>query len=224
MRTSEMNSEGNLAAGEGRPFALHQTSGQKADFRGGHGAQGRNRTTDTRIFSPLLYRLSYLGTRGRRRFLKRDPGKCEPFSGKFAPRSQPRKMSEREKPGRPGGRVGGRPRGGPDGARIASLLLVQRILYWPARGLRPRRGARYGIAALQPAAQIHIGTTPRAEGTEFRSRRLAADRAFGPIGRPGITGLRHRNPPAPRRYSERIRPRADPARRAPLPGVWPAIR
>lgn len=25
------------------------------------GAQGRNRTADTRIFSPLLYRLSYLG-------------------------------------------------------------------------------------------------------------------------------------------------------------------
>lgn len=27
------------------------------------GAQGRNRTTDTGIFSPLLYRLSYLGTK-----------------------------------------------------------------------------------------------------------------------------------------------------------------
>ncbi len=26
-----------------------------------YGAQGRNRTTDTRIFSPLLYQLSYLG-------------------------------------------------------------------------------------------------------------------------------------------------------------------
>ena len=26
------------------------------------GAQGRTRTTDTRIFSPLLYQLSYLGT------------------------------------------------------------------------------------------------------------------------------------------------------------------
>ena len=25
------------------------------------GAQGRDRTTDTRIFSPLLYQLSYLG-------------------------------------------------------------------------------------------------------------------------------------------------------------------
>ncbi len=28
---------------------------------GGLGAQSRNRTSDTRIFSPLLYRLSYLG-------------------------------------------------------------------------------------------------------------------------------------------------------------------
>ena len=29
----------------------------------GAGAQGRNRTTDTRIFSPLLYQLSYLAAR-----------------------------------------------------------------------------------------------------------------------------------------------------------------
>jgi hypothetical protein len=29
----------------------------------GDGAQGQNRTADTRIFNPLLYRLSYLGTR-----------------------------------------------------------------------------------------------------------------------------------------------------------------
>ena len=28
------------------------------------GAQGRNRTNDTRIFSPLLYQLSYLGPTG----------------------------------------------------------------------------------------------------------------------------------------------------------------
>jgi hypothetical protein len=28
---------------------------------GNYGAQGRDRTTDTRIFSPLLYQLSYLG-------------------------------------------------------------------------------------------------------------------------------------------------------------------
>ena len=30
-------------------------------MRRGNGAQGRNRTTDTRIFNPLLYQLSYLG-------------------------------------------------------------------------------------------------------------------------------------------------------------------
>ena len=30
-------------------------------YRKGNGAQGQNRTADTGIFSPLLYRLSYLG-------------------------------------------------------------------------------------------------------------------------------------------------------------------
>ena len=30
--------------------------------KGGDGAQGRNRTTDTAIFSRMLYQLSYLGT------------------------------------------------------------------------------------------------------------------------------------------------------------------
>jgi hypothetical protein len=29
--------------------------------KGVNGAQGRNRTNDTRIFNPLLYQLSYLG-------------------------------------------------------------------------------------------------------------------------------------------------------------------
>ena len=31
-----------------------------------NGAQGRNRTTDTRIFNPLLYQLSYLGMARKR--------------------------------------------------------------------------------------------------------------------------------------------------------------
>ena len=33
-------------------------------YRKNNGAQRRNRTTDTGIFSPLLYRLSYLGIWG----------------------------------------------------------------------------------------------------------------------------------------------------------------
>ncbi len=36
------------------------------DFLLFHGGQGRNRTTDTRIFSPLLYQLSYLAAGGGR--------------------------------------------------------------------------------------------------------------------------------------------------------------
>ena len=38
---------------------------QAIDFEGRtYGAQGRNRTTDTMIFSHVLYQLSYLGTGG----------------------------------------------------------------------------------------------------------------------------------------------------------------
>ncbi len=33
----------------------------QAEGAPGNGAQGRNRTSDTRIFNPLLYQLSYLG-------------------------------------------------------------------------------------------------------------------------------------------------------------------
>ena len=43
-------------------------------FGGLDGAQGRNRTTDTRIFSPLLYRLSYLGAGVHCDVLCRDAG------------------------------------------------------------------------------------------------------------------------------------------------------
>jgi hypothetical protein len=41
---------------------------QTSDQNGGFGGQGRNRTSDTRIFSPLLYQLSYLACRRRERF------------------------------------------------------------------------------------------------------------------------------------------------------------
>ena len=42
--------------------SLKMESPQKVlPFRGLDGAQGRNRTTDTAIFSRMLYQLSYLG-------------------------------------------------------------------------------------------------------------------------------------------------------------------
>jgi hypothetical protein len=39
----------------------NEKKGQSFDWPYFYGAQRRNRTTDTRIFNPLLYRLSYLG-------------------------------------------------------------------------------------------------------------------------------------------------------------------
>jgi hypothetical protein len=42
-------------------MATTRFGGKTAKSLKNFGAQGRNRTTDTRIFSPLLYRLSYLG-------------------------------------------------------------------------------------------------------------------------------------------------------------------
>ena len=41
--------------------ALLTVANRNSIILGDYGAQGRNRTTDTRIFSPLLYQLSYLG-------------------------------------------------------------------------------------------------------------------------------------------------------------------
>ena len=48
------------------------------------GAQGRNRTTDTGIFNPLLYQLSYLGA-GRRVFNRRPPGVVKEKPGADCP-------------------------------------------------------------------------------------------------------------------------------------------
>ena len=42
------------------------------------GGQGRNRTTDTRIFSPLLYQLSYLAAGGGRLLERLPPRGVKP--------------------------------------------------------------------------------------------------------------------------------------------------
>ncbi len=51
-----------------------------SDFKGMGGAQGRNRTSDTRIFNPLLYQLSYLGPRSVSRQV-RVASKCRSYRG-----------------------------------------------------------------------------------------------------------------------------------------------
>ena len=44
------------------------------NLKGGKCGQGRSRTADTRIFSPLLYRLSYLAIRGKTEILLKSSG------------------------------------------------------------------------------------------------------------------------------------------------------
>src|SRR3990167_537818 len=60
-------------AGNKKPQGRHLRLG----FLGISGAQGRNRTADTGIFNPLLYRLSYLGQRGAIRRICREGVKRE---------------------------------------------------------------------------------------------------------------------------------------------------
>ncbi len=118
-----------------------------SDFRDLNGAQSRNRTSDTRIFNPLLYQLSYLGTLwwpgdtiGRR-------GCPEGLGGNLGAASQD--MSVR----------------------------AWRVRWHICRAVILICGDRYGIAFIQPTPQINVGTTARAERPVGRSRGLGADRA-----------------------------------------------
>jgi hypothetical protein len=61
-----MSDGGVDATSMSRPFAPRSSMGAgreegPASLGSGDGAQGRNRTTDTVIFSHVLYQLSYLG-------------------------------------------------------------------------------------------------------------------------------------------------------------------
>src|SRR2546423_5057498 len=75
-----------------RPARSYKSSVRLTELNGcevremGVGGQGRNRTTDTRIFSPLLYQLSYLavpGCCGKARIIPRRIKEKGPTSGPF---------------------------------------------------------------------------------------------------------------------------------------------
>ena len=58
-----------MNAWQGKRTRLHNLKNKKLN-----GGQGRNRTADTRIFSPLLYRLSYLAIRVKAEILRKSVG------------------------------------------------------------------------------------------------------------------------------------------------------
>ena len=54
-------------------ITMNGYKGNCLSLKGFSGGQGRNRTTDTRIFSPLLYQLSYLAAEGERARIRPTP-------------------------------------------------------------------------------------------------------------------------------------------------------
>ncbi len=124
-----------------------------SDFNELSGAQSRNRTSDTRIFNPLLYRLSYLGPDpdagwhpcGWRRDTSGDRGCPEGFARKMIRARLLR-------------------------AGWAVCFIVRRHVFidlWPGHHVRTG----------QPAAEVHVRTTARAERAVAVGSFLAADRA-----------------------------------------------
>jgi hypothetical protein len=150
-----------------------------------NGAQGRNRTTDTRIFNPLLYQLSYLGfSPDRRGPIGISGDKSLPESGWVIARQT-----------------------GLSSVRDGFLTDVFRLLL--GAGFRLRTvGLRLAVLVLavasgndvgagQPAAEIDILAARRAEGIGVARRGPAAFRAgaFGPERRDGCARRRHRLSP-----------------------------
>ena len=150
-----------------------------------NGAQGRDRTTDTAIFSRMLYQLSYLGTSGHGGLgaaVYSQAGKpCPP---RFALRATRGAATQRPKdaacPASPEGRRRtARNNRGTDPKSPKMTLIVGFLIVLAA-------GDRVGIR--QPAVQVDLPAALRTEGPGGLNGRFAADRA-----RPGAalagTGL-----------------------------------
>ena len=135
-------------AASGSVRALRGRAARIRNLSGRSGAWGRIRTTDTRIFNPLLYQLSY-------------PGR-EIWSAVYRrPRLACPEAKNDCRAGRSTGFVG-LPR------RRSDLIIVIVIV----------AGGGDGVATNQPALQIDVRAPSRAERPVVRRRRLGANRAF----------------------------------------------
>ena len=135
----------------------------------GDGAQGRNRTTDTCIFSAVLYQLSYLGNRARRQGWQGGP----PYK-RAASAAQIAHSLARDKwiltasllaiPRAPPPRIPFSQEY-PDSIRAKLRLVLARACL-----LVTVFGRRYRIDPAQPAMEIDIGAAPAAEWPKFLDR------------------------------------------------------
>ncbi len=149
-----------------------------------NGAQGRNRTTDTAIFSRMLYQLSYLGISQRpkrpvERAVYSGVGRpCPPrFACGFAWRGHPMPQAKRARQSPTG--VDGRPaspRSGKSGqtAESGSIRVVRLVV-----------AGRNHVGTREPAVQVDIPAARGAERPRVLGGRLAADRAGLGLSPPG---------------------------------------
>src|SRR6185437_2107872 len=137
-------------------------------MRDANGAQGRDRTTDTAIFSRMLYQLSYLGTAGagrERRFIVRracpvhhaSPAATRGAAGMDNDRPDPAPHLEKR-------------------AKWRSIGVFVIVL-----------GGGNGVGIRQPAVQVDITAALGTERPRGLGGRLAADRAR--LGRAGAALL-----------------------------------
>ena len=186
------------AVATGLHWEMHPKCSAKAqqsfprDFNGLDGARGRDRTTDTAIFSRMLYQLSYPGTARHgareRRFIVR-PGGCvhPPSPSASAGRARLRLCRQ----------MAGKSREltiSPASLRERSAERFASAIPLPANAILSVHGvvfdilliglfvgfraARDDIGAGQPAVQVDVATALGAERFGGLHRRLAADRAL----------------------------------------------
>src|SRR5262245_56198481 len=135
------------------------------------GAQGRDRTTDTVIFSHVLYQLSYLGA-------ENPPGGGRESGGRY-------RGSERHCPER---RPGAHCDESPAIARSIAPVVRRAIAAHPI--LVFLLLARHRVDAGQPAIEVDVGAALGTERPELIRDRLGADRAARGAARGGLVGHR----------------------------------
>ena len=176
-----------------------------------NGAQGRNRTTDTRIFSPLLYRLSYLGLPSEGGLVEKPPRLVQRGAGEKRPRPVAEKNPGRRQ--RPG---------------LRSIVLRHIAAGYLRCVAFIGDAARDHVIALEPAAEVDVGAALGAERPELGILRLAADGApWRTLSRCRHRSLRYRirraaeRPPAGRRGGQG---RCAPRPHAPSASAPPGVR
>ena len=169
------------------PAAVRRAAGA-----GNRGAKARNRTVDTRIFSPLLYQLSYLG---RRRNFSKAPCRAvllgRTRAGMAASGSSSRSLCpapSHHRPLRNGGRWavrGSNPRRRRCKRRALPAELTARFRHKATVDLKSVQSASWSVRSLDPPFSLCTPRAARYRGSRHRVPRMGLEPIRGlvtPLG------------------------------------------